>query len=259
MMSSKSTPSSAANASPPTHLVLLPGLLCDQAVWAGQCDALASRVHCAIPDYGLCDSIEAMARHVLDTTPALRFALAGHSMGGRVALEMLRLAPERIARLALLDTGFQALPLGADAERERSQRYALLETAQTLGMRAMGERWAAGMVHPARLANRLRGEVFEQILEMIARKTPEVFAAQIAALLGRPDATPVLRAIRVPTLLMCGRQDAWSPLARHVEMAELVPGARLAVVEESGHMAPMERPTEVAAQLAQWLDAAAPT
>jgi pimeloyl-ACP methyl ester carboxylesterase len=248
---------SAAESKPSDVLLLLPGLLCDQAVWAGQRDALANRADCAVPDYGLCDSIEAMACHVLDTTPAPRFAVAGHSMGGRVALEMLRLAPQRIERLALLDTGFLPLPSGADAERERAQRYALLETARSAGMRAMGERWAAGMVHPARLDNRLPGEVFEQILEMIARSTPEVFAAQIAALLGRPDATPVLRAIRVPTLLLCGRQDTWSPLARHVEMAELIPGARLAVVEEAGHIAPMERPMEVARHLAQWLDAPA--
>jgi pimeloyl-ACP methyl ester carboxylesterase len=176
-------------------------------------------------------------------------------MGGRVALEVLRLAPERVERLALLDTGFQPIASGADGERERSQRFALLAQARTHGMRAMGEQWAAGMVHPARLENRLRGEVFEQVLEMIERSTPAVFAAQINALLARPDATPVLVGIAVPTLLLCGRQDAWSPLARHVEMAELIPNARLAVVEESGHMAPMERPAEVTRHLAGWLNA----
>jgi pimeloyl-ACP methyl ester carboxylesterase len=239
---------------PPT-LMLLPGLLCDAAVWAGQCEALAQQAQCVVVDYGRSDGIEAMARLVLAAAPTPRFALAGHSMGGRVALEVLRLAPERVERLALLDTGYQPLPSGADGERERAQRLALLETARSQGMRAMGERWAAGMVHPARLENRLRGEVFEQILEMIARSTPDIFAAQITALLGRPDALPVLRAIAVPTLLLCGRQDAWSPLARHVEMAEIIPGARLAVVEEAGHMAPMERPVEVSRHLADWLAA----
>lgn len=236
-------------------LLLLPGLLCDQTVWAGQCAALAPQAHCVVPAYGLLGSIEAMARHVLATAPAQTFALAGHSMGGRVALEVLRLAPERVARLALLDTGFLPLPDGPDAERERQQRYQWLETARAHGMRAMGEAWAAGMVHPARLENRLAGEVFEQILAMVARSTPEVFAAQIAALLGRPDATPVLSAIACPTLVLCGRQDAWSPLARHVELTERIPGARLAVVEEAGHMVPMERPAEVSQHLAQWLQA----
>lgn len=236
-------------------LILLPGLLCDAAVWAAQCGALVRQAHCVVPDYGLCNAIDAMARLVLATAPTPRFALAGHSMGARVALEVVRLAPARVERLALLDTGYQPLPPGAEGERERAQRLALLEVARTQGMRAMGERWAAGMVHPARLANRLRGEVFEQILEMIARSTPEAFAAQIAALLGRPDALPVLRSIGVPTLLLCGRQDGWSPLARHVEMTELIPGARLAVVEEAGHMAPMERPVEVSRHLADWLAA----
>ncbi|MDB5847241.1 MAG: alpha/beta hydrolase [Rhodoferax sp.] len=240
-----------------TTLMLLPGLLCDQAVWAAQCAALASRAVCVVPHYGLRDSLEAMARQVLELAPSFRFALAGHSMGGRVALEVVRLAPERVERLALLDTGFQPIAGGADGERERSQRHALLEKARTLGMRAMGEAWAAGMVHPARLENRLRGEVFEQVLEMIGRSTPDVFAAQINALLARPDAMPVLGRIAVPTLLLCGRQDTWSPLARHVEMAELIPGARLAVVEESGHMTPMERPVEVGQHLADWLNAPA--
>lgn len=237
-------------------LLLLPGLLCDQAVWRAQSAALAHMARCVVPDYGLSDSIEGMARLVLAAAPAPRFALAGHSMGGRVALEVMRLAPERVERLALLDTGYQPLPGGpaaAAAEQERAQRHQLLATAQKQGMRAMGEAWAVGMVHPARLENRLAGEVFEQILAMIVRSSPAIFAAQIAALLSRPDATPVLQAINCPTLVACGRQDAWSPLERHVQMAERIAGARLAVVEESGHMTTMERPVEVSRLLADWL------
>jgi len=238
-------------------LLLLPGLLCDRAVWAGTCASLEGVADTVVPDYGLSRSIEAMAALVLATAPAGRFALAGHSMGGRVALEVVRQAPGRVERLALLDTGYQPLPEGEAADRERNQRYRLLDTARREGMRAMGEAWAAGMVHPARLENRLPGEVFEQILAMIERSSPEIFEAQIEALLARPDATPLLDQIRCPTLVLCGRQDAWSPLDRHVQMADRIPHARLAVVEESGHMAPMERPSEVSHQLALWLTAPA--
>lgn len=238
----------------PLPLLLLPGLLCDRAVWAAQSTALAGVARCVVPDYGLSASIEAMARLALAAAPAPRFALAGHSMGGRVALEIMRLAPERVERLALLDTGYQPLTDGVAAQQERAQRHQLLATARERGMRVMGEAWAIGMVHPARLENRLAGEVFEQILAMIERSSPDVFAAQmIEALLGRPDATPVLRGIACPTLVACGRQDAWSPLARHVQMAERIPGARLCVIEESGHMTTMERPETVSRLLLNWL------
>jgi pimeloyl-ACP methyl ester carboxylesterase len=97
--------------------------------------------------------------------------------------------------------------------------------------------------------------VFARILAMIERKTPEVFAAQIRALLGRPDARALFAAIRCPTLIGCGRQDAWSPLARHEQMQRLRPASRLAVIEDSGHMSPMEQPAAVARALVEWLQA----
>ncbi len=230
-------------------LVLLPGLLCDAAVWQAQCAALPG-LECIVPDYGARDSLAAMARQVLEDVAAPRFALAGHSMGGRVALEMARLAPGRIERLALLDTGFQPRVAGEAGEAELRERMALLALARAQGMRAMGQRWARGMVHPAQLD----APVFETILAMIARKTPDVFAAQIRALLGRPDARPVLQALRCPTLLLCGRQDTWSPLARHEDMRDLVAGSELVVIEDAGHMTTMEQPEAVSAALARWLE-----
>jgi pimeloyl-ACP methyl ester carboxylesterase len=229
-------------------LVLLPGLLCDDAVWRGQRAALAG-VECIVPDYGWRDSIEAMARQVLEEVAAPRFALAGHSMGGRVALDVARQAPERVERLALLDTGFQPWVAGEAGETERRERHALLALAREQGMRAMGQRWARGMVHPMHV----EAPVFEDILAMIERKTPAVFEAQIRALLGRPDARPVFRSLRCPTTLVCGRQDAWSPLARHEEMRALVPGSELVVIEDSGHMTTMEQPQAVSAALRRWL------
>ena len=234
-----------------THCILLPGLLCDEAVWAAQVQALqAHGVACHVPSYGEIDSLQAMARSVLEGAPAGRFALAGHSMGARVALEVVRLAPERVQRLALLDTGIDPLPAGEAGERERARRMELLGIARRDGMRAMGREWARGMVHPSRWDS----PVFDAILDMLERKTAAVYEAQIHALLGRPDARPLLAGLACPVLLGCGRDDAWSPLARHEEMHALLPGSRLAVFEQSGHMVTMEQPEAVSRALLDWMD-----
>ena len=232
-----------------TTLMLLPGLLCDGAVWRDQCAALRD-VECIVPDYGLAGSIAEMARLALGCVSAPRFALAGHSMGGRVALEIARVAPERIERIALLDTGMAPLASGEAGTREIDERMDLLQTARSRGMRAMGEQWAQGMVHPAHLG----APVFGDILAMIERKTADTFAAQLNALIQRPDATGVLAALQCPTLLLCGRQDAWSPLARHEDMHRLCPHSRLVVVEGSGHMTTMEQPQAVSRALRDWME-----
>lgn len=229
-------------------LLLLPGLLCDQIAWAPTA-TLLSQYDCRVPAWGKLDTIEAMAEHVLATVAEPRFALAGHSMGGRIALEVVRRAPERVTHLALLDTGYQALPKGAAAEKEQAGRYALLARAKADGMRAMGAVWATGMVHPDQVGTPL----FEAILDMIERSSPSQFEAQIHALLGRPEATLQLPKIACPTLVLCGRQDTWSPLARHEQMAKDIPGAVPAVIEQSGHMTTMERPQEVADAMLRWL------
>lgn len=230
-------------------LVLLPGLLCDSTVWQGQIDALAPVADCVVPDYGERSSLVEMARGVLDAVPAPQFSVVGHSMGGRVALEIARLAPERVQRLALLDSGVDPLPAGSAGDAERAKRMALVQTAHDHGMRRMGQEWARGMVHPAQIDTPL----FDAILQMIERKTPAVFSAQIAALLARPDAAGVLARLACPVLLACGRQDAWSPLSRHEAMQQLCAGSRLVVVEDSGHMSPMEQPQAVSRALAEWL------
>lgn len=230
--------------------MLLPGLMCDRAVWAPQVAALAGRAECHVMAYGTFDSLGAMAEHVLAQAPAGRFALAGHSMGGRVAFEVVRRAPQRVERLALLDTATHPLADGAAGEAERAGRLRLLAIARERGMRVMAREWATGMVHPDR-----HGEpVFEAVLDMIERATPEIFAAQIRALLARPDATPLLAAIRGPALLLCGREDAWSPPQRHEFMHAHIAGSRLVVVEHCGHMSTMERPDAVTAALVRWLD-----
>jgi len=221
--------------------------MCDAAVWAPQVQAL--QVNCVIPAWGLRDTLTAMAQQVLDEAPTERFSVAGHSMGGRVALEVMRLAPQRVERLALLDTGTHPLPAGEAGEKERAGRMALLKIAQEQGMRPMGRQWARGMVHPDYLDTPL----FDAILDMLERSNPQQFAAQINALLTRRDAAPQLSGIRCPTLVLCGRDDAWSPPAQHQAMQAAIPGATLRVIERCGHMCTMEQPQAVNEALAGWL------
>jgi len=240
-------------------LLFLPGLMCDAFVWGPQLQALAAHADCVVANYGLIDSLPDMAAHALAGVRASQFALAGHSMGGRVALELLRLAPERVQRLALLDTGATALAPGEAGARERSVRTGLLALAHAQGMRAMGRAWATPMVHPDVVATPL----FDAILDMVERSSPEQYAAQIKALMARPDAASLLPQIRVPTLVLTGREDLWSPPAQHVQMAQAIPGAQLHLVERCGHMATLEQPLAVSDALLHWLqrpalDAAAP-
>jgi pimeloyl-ACP methyl ester carboxylesterase len=233
---------------PPT-LVFVPGLLCDAATWTLQIEALAGRHRCVVVDHGRADSLTVMAEQALAQAGAERFALIGHSMGGRVAMEMLRLAPERIERVALLDTSWHPVPEGREGDAERRMRLGLLALAQREGMVSMARNWAQGMVHPQWHAS----AVFETIVAMLGRKTPEHYAAQIHALLNRPDASPVLRGVRCPTLLLCGADDHWSTPERHEQMRGFMPHATLDIVPDCGHMSTMESPAAVTASLARWL------
>lgn len=232
-----------------TPLILLPGLMCDRAVWTETMAALPGGNPIDVSAYGDLDTLGLMAARALDQAPP-RFAAAGHSMGGRVALEMFRRAPERVAGIALLDTNYRPRPVGEAGAREEYERMELFALARRAGTRVMGEAWVKGMVHASRLAD---AGLIGAILDMFGRKTADTFAAQIRALLARPDAAALLRAIRCPALVLCGREDSWAPLARHEEMAAMIPGSRLAVVDRCGHMSPMERPEAVASALGEWL------
>lgn len=231
-------------------LLLVPGLMCDAAVWQPVLPSLAAGRECRVIDHGEADSLAQMAQQLLDAAPP-RFALAGHSMGARVALEVLCQAPGRVSRVALLDTGYLARPSGAAGEEEVRKRQALLDVARREGVRAMAVQWVQGMVHPQRLGD---APLLDAIVAMFERKSAATFERQIRALLQRPDATAVLRAIRVPTLVLCGRQDSWAPVPQHEAMHALIPGAVFEVIEDAGHMAPMERPQAVAEALQRWLE-----
>ncbi len=230
-------------------IVLIPGLLCDASIWTSQVAALSQRAPVVVADLSTQDSITAMARDTLALAQG-PLAVVGHSMGARVALEMVRLAPERIERLALLDTGAHPRRDGEEATRQ-----VLVDLARREGMAALADRWLPPMVHEARTGD---AALMEPLREMVKRATADQHDRQIRALLGRPNAREHLSAIACPTLVAVGRQDRWSPLAQHEEIAAAIPGARLVIIEDSGHMSPVEQPDQVTAALLAWLDMESP-
>jgi len=190
-----------------------------------------------------------MAVTVLRTAPE-RFSVAGHSMGGRVALQIYRLAPHRVVRIGLLNTGATPLAPGAAGEEETRKRGELVALAKSQGMRTMLRQWLPPMIDSRRIND---AALVDSIMDMMSRKTPEIFAAQIQALLNRPDASAVLEQIRCPALLITGREDGWSGPAQHTAMAAKIPGSKLVIVPDCGHMSTLERPAEVSAALRDWL------
>jgi pimeloyl-ACP methyl ester carboxylesterase len=230
-------------------LVLVPGLMCDATVWQSQQAVMGMHSDIHVATHALSDSLGTMAERILATAPR-QFALAGHSMGGRVALEVVARAPERVTRLALLDTGYEELPPGTAGDAERVTRRRLLQIARREGLLPMAREWARGMVHPARLADAAFMDIIHQ---MIARGSLPQFEAQIRALLSRPDRTALLPQISVPTLVLCGHDDSWSPISRHVELASRITGSRLVDVPDCGHMSMMEQPGAITRALTDWL------
>jgi pimeloyl-ACP methyl ester carboxylesterase len=230
-------------------LVLLPGFLCDRTVWLDQIAAVSDAAECTCADYGMLDSIPAMAESVLRDAPD-QFSVAGHSMGGRIAFEILRQAPQRVRRLAVFNSGSAARSAGDAGQEEAQRRRQLLAIARSDGMRTMAATWVQGMVAPNRLQDHA---LIESIVQMFERKSPDAFEAQMNALLGRPDATPVLAQIRCPVLILTGREDAWSPPVTHQMMAGAILGSKLVIVPESGHMSTMEQPAAVARAMRDWL------
>ena len=227
----------------------MPGLICDQSVWQQQIDALSDIAPCTCADYGSLDSLTAMAVSVLRSAPE-RFSLAGHSMGGRVALQIYRLAPDRVLRIALFNTGYLAMPSGEAGEQETRNRSELVALAESQGMPAMIRKWLPPMIDSRRINDTV---LTDAIIEMMSRKTPAIFAAQVRALLARPDASAILEQIHCPALLLTGREDAWSPPAQHEAMAAKVRGSKLVIIPDCGHMSMMERPAEVSAAMRDWL------
>jgi pimeloyl-ACP methyl ester carboxylesterase len=229
-------------------LLLLSGLLCDDTIWADIPLRLADLAEVSILSFRGFSSIAAMAEHVLASAPE-RFAVAGHSMGGRVALEVVRSAPHRVVGVALLNSGVHAVRDGEPQSRGR-----LVRLAYEHGMSALAAEWL-----PPMMAGGARtAELMPRLTAMVERSTPDSYAGQIKALLDRPDALPVLPTIGVPTLLLSGSEDTWSPVSQHETMRRRIPHATLFEIHGAGHMAPIERPEAVAVALREWLAAIPP-
>jgi pimeloyl-ACP methyl ester carboxylesterase len=233
-------------------VILVPGLLCDEWLWHFQVEALADIAEVLVANHGEVDSLGALAEAIIEEAPA-RFAIAGHSMGGRVALEVARRVPERLLGFSILDTGYEALAPGEAGERETAGRRSMLALARRSGMRAMARNWLQGMVYPPRLTE---ADLIEPIVDMFARRTPDKYALQIQALLARPDAKTVFARIRCPSLVLCGSDDTWAPPLRHELMANMLRhcASTFGVIPNCGHMTPLERPRAVNDAFRSWIE-----
>lgn len=228
-----------------TPLVFLPGMMCDGRLFAPQIAALglARTVHLA----PVCnhDTIEALAGEVLDHAPP-RFALAGLSMGGIVAMEIMAQAPERVVRLALLDTNPKA-----ELPEIKARRGPQIEAVSGGALRAV----MRDEMKPNYLADGPRKQaVMDLCMEMAMALGPEVFVRQSIALRDRRDRQQVLSEVRVPTLILCGRDDQLCPVERHQLMHRLIPGAHLAIIDGAAHMPTLEQSVATTAALADWLE-----
>ena len=226
-------------------LLLLPGLLCDDALWRHQAATLADIADITFADLTQDDSVAGMASRALEQAPA-RFALAGLSMGGYVAQQIMRMARDRVTRLALIDTSARD-----DTPEHRARRELLIELARTGRFWGVTPRLLPLLIHSGRLDDE---ELKEAVLGMAARVGRDAFIAQQQAIMGRADGRPDLAKITCPTLVMCGRQDELTPPALHQEIADGIGGhARLVVIEDCGHLSPLERPRTVSAVMRYWL------
>ena len=225
-------------------LVLVPGLLCDAALWEYPSRWLGDVAEISIADTLQDDSLASMARRILAAAPD-RFALAGLSMGGYVCMEIMRQASDRVTRLALLDTGSRA-----DTEEQTKRRRGLIQLAEIGKFKGVTPRLLPLLVHPDRQTDE---PLTSAIIEMSARVGQEAFFRQQRAIMGRPDSRGDFATYDLPVLILCGREDVLTPIGLHEEMAALIGGARLCLVEECGHLSPLERPHAVTALMRDWL------
>lgn len=229
-------------------LILIPGSLNDARVWEAQVAGLAAHADIRIADITFQESTASMAAAVLAGAPQ-RFALAGFSLGGYVALEVLRLAAPRITGLAMISSS--ARPEHPDAVPGREKMIALAQKDFP--------RMLAGM-RPFMLsaANAGNAALNARLDEMMRAVGPATFVRQSRAVIGRTDSRDILAGIRCPTLFACGREDRVTPPALSQEMAIAVPGACLELIDNAAHMLPMEAPDSLTHIMRRWLDTTSP-
>ncbi|WP_374586699.1 alpha/beta fold hydrolase [Ideonella dechloratans] len=226
-----------------TPLLLLPGLLCDAGLWVHQSEALADVAEVQVADLTQDDRVEAMAARVLAQAPA-RFALAGLSMGGYVAFEILRQAPERVSRLALLDT--TAAPDSPERALQRRRSLAILSRGRFLGVT---QQLLPTLVHP----RHVHGPVGQAVQAMAHRVGPEAYRRQQTAILHRPDSRPLLPTLTQPTLVLGGADDALTPPAVLQALAAPIPQAQWHTLPDCGHLPTLEQPEATTALMRRWL------
>ncbi len=224
-------------------LVLIPGLVSDGIVWASLADAVAHRMPVHAADISHASSISGMAQSVLAATEG-DLIVAGHSMGGRVAMEMARIAPDRVKGLVLANTGHHPKRDGEEIRRQQ-----MIDLGHR-SMEDLADEWLPPMLSPARLSDT---ELVAGLRAMVLRAGPDVHERQIRALIDRPNASAYMAELGCPILLVAARHDGWSPLAQHQEIADAAPDTELVIVEDAGHFAPVERPAEVTAAITGWL------
>jgi pimeloyl-ACP methyl ester carboxylesterase len=225
-------------------ILLVPGLNCSPRLYAPQLAALWRFGPVTVADHTRDDTMAAIAKRILAAAPP-RFALAGLSMGGYIALEIVRQAADRVVRLALLDTGSRA-----DTPEAIAKRHASIALAQAGRFEEVIGPQFPLYVHPALADDAV---LKADYLAMCHDVGPEAYVRQQKAIMARVDSRPLLPTIRVPTLVLVGNEDAATPPALSEEMAAAIPGARLVKVAECGHLSTMERPQAVTKELVAWM------
>jgi pimeloyl-ACP methyl ester carboxylesterase len=229
---------------PRKTLVLLPGLLNTRRVFEQQIEALSDIAACIVPELWHHDTIGAMADAVLAIAPP-SFALVGFSMGGYVAFDIVRRASQKVERLALIDT--QATP---DSAESSARRRGLIEQTKIGRFHGAQRALLPQLVYRGHLND---SAITQPILDMAQEIGAEGFVREQLAIIARIDSRPLLVDIDVPTVVIVGRHDQVTPLPRSQEMAADILTSRLEVLEECGHMSPLEKPAEVTAALRRWL------
>ncbi|WP_108859149.1 alpha/beta fold hydrolase [Ruegeria sp. Alg231-54] len=226
-------------------VIFLPGMMCDARLFGPQIDALSGRMPVMTFPLSRHDSVQAMADDILQNAPA-EFALTGLSMGGIVAMEVLRRAPERVSRLALLDTN----PL-AEKQEVKARRAPQIAAVRDGKLRSV----MRDEMKPSYLSDGPnRGAVLDLCMAMATDLGPEVFLRQSQALMDRPDQSVTLTAYTGKALVLCGQEDRLCPVERHQLMHDLLPDSALEIIEGAGHLPTLEQPQKTTAALIRWLE-----
>ena len=225
-------------------LVLLPGMMCDARLFGPQIAELSADTAVMVAPITQGERIEEIASSLLDLLPK-RFALAGLSMGGIVAMELLRRAPDRITRIALMDTN----PLAETPVIAANREPQIVKVRSGRMLEVMRDEMKPNYLAPGSQ----RADVLELVMDMAETLGAEVFIRQSRALQRRRDQQAILRKCKVPALILCGAHDQLCPVKRHTFMAELIPYAKLVVLENAGHLPTLEQPAETTAALRDWM------